>query len=89
MALMHSIHRGRAVFPYHVPGRSPAQETLIGCAGLRNIKFEGIERLPVFLLMFLFSSECISWSSSFQARFAEVEWLGIQGFKVCCGKWDY
>jgi hypothetical protein len=35
---MHSIHCGCAMFPYQVLKRRSAQETLIGCEGLRNIK---------------------------------------------------
>jgi hypothetical protein len=36
--LMHSIHCGSAIFPYQALETRPAQETLIGCAGLRNIQ---------------------------------------------------
>jgi hypothetical protein len=35
---MHSIHYGSAMFLYQAFERRPAQETLIGCAGLHNIK---------------------------------------------------
>jgi hypothetical protein len=34
--LMHSIHCGCAVFPYQALATKPAQETSIGCMGLRN-----------------------------------------------------
>jgi hypothetical protein len=45
--LMHSIHCGSAIFPYQALERRPAQETLMGCEGLRN-NFEGI---GTFLLL--------------------------------------
>jgi hypothetical protein len=44
--LMHSIHCGSAIFPYQALERRPAQETLVGWAGLYNKKLEGIEHSP-------------------------------------------
>jgi hypothetical protein len=44
--LMHSIHCGSAIFPYQALETRLAQETLTGCAGLHNKKFEGTEHSP-------------------------------------------
>jgi hypothetical protein len=41
--LMYSMHCVSTIFPYQALERRSAQETVIGCAGLHNIKFEGIE----------------------------------------------
>jgi hypothetical protein len=46
-SFMHSIHCGGAIFPYQALERRPAQEALIGCAGLHK-KFEGINIHPVY-----------------------------------------
>jgi hypothetical protein len=40
---MHSTHCGRGILPYHALKGRPAQDTLTGCMGQHNKKFDGTE----------------------------------------------
>jgi hypothetical protein len=86
--LMHSKHCGSAIFPYQALQRRQAQETLLGCAGLHNEKFEGTENSPCVCMFFnifsnsLYIGNILGSISSYKKRYNTVQYRWFQ-VKFC------